>query len=1172
MMKRKKIFYYVREESHRTRRPDDSPANVRKKVGLSKDFLRSLLTTMLVGLQLIFSVSKNSYAQCPTHANVDSVHFDNQTGYTTFFLTVDNPADSLYVWYGDETDTTIAYNEPAVSFEINHTYSLNSHYYGSPYSSYFIFYNRDSLLCYNYWAYTDYALYFNNRNCQINAYSISDTLNASFVVYTYNDNESAISVSLKYKGNELASSTIGTYNDYTSPTFTFPKAGLDTLIIISQGDYCASTDTLFFYVYGYPCKQPTLTVTQQDSVTYQFDVSGANNGSIYRWEFYGQSWDSIFESSTSTVTLTLPYNDQINVDVYAFDSINNCYTNWIDTLILTGNQQCYAYFYYWQVDSVNNTYQFYNYSVEGKQYLWDFGDGTTSTLYNPGTHTFSKTDTTYTIRLTVADPETGCVQTYERRITVGNVACLADFDYTVTGQKVTFTDMSNGADEVYWDFGDSYGWSYDYNPTYTYADPGIYVVYLWIWNYSEGTYCYNWTSKTITVGDINTLVKADFDYYYGDSDTIYFSDNSLGNVSQYYWTFGDGTTATSKIVKKIYAKPGIYNVCLAVTNAAGMVSSYCEYVWAGESSCNIAANFSYSTSKDSAKIIEFTNGSQGSYDSYYWDFGDGKVSMEASPAHAYAKSGYYWVSLTAYNSQTGCMDTHYEQVQVGSVECKADFDYIVDVGTLTVTLQNKSKVGNNTYYYWWFDDGDYSEQANPAPKTFEQPGKHYIGLVIYDDNTYCYDYAEKFIQVGEMACSAEFSYLVDTATNTIHCYNKSVGASTYLFWYFGDGSYSFESNPTHRFTAPGYYTVGLSTYDDNAGCMDYYEKVVQIAGAGSDCVAEFTYYVDNETRTVSFFDNSYGNIVKYLWNFGDGNISNTASATNQYNQGGIYNVCLTVVNDKGMIDISCKQVKVAADANTDCQAKFIFAIDSATSTVKFVSKSTGNPTSYSWDFGDNTTGNGDKVTHQYGDPDYYLVGLSIATSSGCYSDAYALLNIGMPDTLKAAFAYRENTNLKKAGGYPVDFIGAGLGDAARIKWTFGDGSSDSTTTTPTHVYAQPGTYEVCFEISDPVTGAADKQCQMITVTKVNHTQIIPFEIYPQPFTNELNLKLTLSKAGNVRVSVTDLSGRTITILSQQSLSAGIQLLRFNTVNLKSGSYLLRVETTEGVYQRLIIRQ
>ncbi|MGC8803577.1 MAG: PKD domain-containing protein, partial [Bacteroidales bacterium] len=478
MMKRKKIFYYVREESHRTRRPYDSLANVRKKVGLSKDFLRSLLTTMLVGLQLIFSVSKNSYAQCPTHANVDSVHFDNQTGYTTFFLTVDNPADSLYVLYGDGTDTTIAYNEPAVSFEINHTYSLNSHYYGSPYSSYFIFYNRDSLLCYNYWADTYYALYFNNRNCQINAYSISDTLSASFVVYTYNDNESAISVSIKYKGNELASSTIDTYNDYTSPTFTFPKAGLDTLIIISQGDYCASTDTLFFYVYGYPCKQPTLTVTQQDSVTYQFDVSGANNGSIYRWDFYGQSWDSIFESSTSTVTLTLPYNDQINVDVYAFDSINNCYTNWIDTLILTGNQQCYAYFYYWQVDSVNNTYQFYNYSVEGKQYLWDFGDGTTSTLYNPGTHTFSKTDTTYTIRLTVADPETGCVQTYERRITVGNVACLADFDYTVTGQKVTFTDMSNGADEVYWDFGDSFGWSYDYNPTYTYADPGIYVVYL----------------------------------------------------------------------------------------------------------------------------------------------------------------------------------------------------------------------------------------------------------------------------------------------------------------------------------------------------------------------------------------------------------------------------------------------------------------------------------------------------------------------------------------------------------------------------------------------------------------------------------------------------------------------------------------------------------------------
>ncbi|HOK50738.1 MAG TPA: PKD domain-containing protein [Bacteroidales bacterium] len=1150
------------------KRLERPPYNIGKNICL-KDVLFRMIRGIGLGILLLMLFHLGGRAQCPYEANVDSVHFDDQTGETTFYLWVDNPADSIYVWFGDgtELDTVV---ETSTTFTIDHRYSLDSRDYSSPYSAYFYLTNRDTSFLECYGASTDHYIYFQNKNCQVYAYvNSSDSLKASFNIYSSNSDESFIHITLKNRNNTLDTFSI-TYNSYyTTPTYSFPKAGYDTLIIVSQGDYCSSTDTLEFYVQGYPCSQPTLVVNSIDSVQYQFNVTGANTGSVYSWELYGMSWDTTFETSASSFVLTLPNNDRINVWVYAYDPVNNCYSNSLDTLIVTGTMQCYAYFYYYETDTVNNTFGFYNYSAEGKKYLWDFGDGTTSTSYDPGLHTYTKVDTTYTVSLTVSDPVSLCVQRYERRITVGSVSCLADFTYSISGQTVTFTDKSTGAEEVYWDFGDDYGWSYDYNPSYTYSEPGIYEVYLWIWNYN----CYNWTSKTITVGDISTLVKAGFNYYYSN-DTVYFSDDSRGNITQYYWTFGDGTSSSSKNVQKTYAKPGIYNVCLTVSNAAGKVSSYCEYVWAGEAACNVAANFSYRISKDSAKIIEFTNSSQGNYDSYYWDFGDGGVSMEASPIHAYAKSGYYWVSLTVYDSQTGCMDTYYETVQVGTIECKADFNYVVDASTLTVTLQNKSRGGENTYYYWWFDDGDYSELANPAPKTFEQPGKHYIGLVIYDAGTYCYYYTDKYIQVGEMACSAEFSYLVDTATNTIHCYNKSLGASTYLFWYFGDGSYSFESNPQHRFAAPGFYTVGLSTYDDNSGCMDYYEKVVQISGAGSDCAAEFTYYVDNETRTVSFFDNSFGNIVKYLWNFGDGNISNTASATNQYNSGGIYNVCLTVVNDKGKIDISCKQVKVAADANTDCQAKFIFAIDSTTSTVKFVSKSLGNPISYSWDFGDNTTDNGEKVTHQYVNPDYYLVSLYIVTANGCRSDAYALLNIGMPDTLKAAFAYRDNAFYKKAGGYPVDFIGAGLGDAARIKWTFGDGSTDTTTTTPTHVYSQPGTYEVCYEISDPITGAADKQCRMITVTgiKTNYTQTRSLEVYPLPFSSELNLKLSLSKAGNVKVVVTDLSGRRVDILTSQPLPVGNQMLQFNTANLKRGSYLLRVETPDDVYQQLIIKQ
>lgn len=44
---------------------------------------------------------------------------------------------------------------------------------------------------------------------------------------------------------------------------------------------------------------------------------------------------------------------------------------------------------------------------------------------------------------------------------------------------------------------------------------------------------------------------------------------SLGDTGTYFWTLGDGTTATDSIVDHTYAGPGDYQVCLTTTNACG---------------------------------------------------------------------------------------------------------------------------------------------------------------------------------------------------------------------------------------------------------------------------------------------------------------------------------------------------------------------------------------------------------------------------------------------------------------------------------------------------------------------------------------------------------------------------------------------------------------------------
>jgi gliding motility-associated-like protein len=56
-----------------------------------------------------------------------------------------------------------------------------------------------------------------------------------------------------------------------------------------------------------------------------------------------------------------------------------------------------------------------------------------------------------------------------------------------------------------------------------------------------------------------------------------------------------------------------------------------------------------------AKVVSFNNSTTGT-DSFYWDFGDDKYSLERSPMHKYDTTGKLMVSLIA-NRGTDCTDT-----------------------------------------------------------------------------------------------------------------------------------------------------------------------------------------------------------------------------------------------------------------------------------------------------------------------------------------------------------------------------------------------------------------------------------------------------------------------------------------------------------------------------------
>ncbi len=133
-------------------------------------------------------------------------------------------------------------------------------------------------------------------------------------------------------------------------------------------------------------------------------------------------------------------------------------------------------------------------------YLWDFGDGTTSTATNP-VHTYALPPYIHTVTLTATDSDVPVPKTSQASHNVGAGAPVgAAFTYTKSDVTAFFTGIPSGGTGSYqfsWDFGDGVGTSTAQSPTYTYAAAGTYTVSFTVSDLLSG--CSASVSQPVTV-------------------------------------------------------------------------------------------------------------------------------------------------------------------------------------------------------------------------------------------------------------------------------------------------------------------------------------------------------------------------------------------------------------------------------------------------------------------------------------------------------------------------------------------------------------------------------------------------------------------------------------------------------------------------------------------------
>lgn len=142
-------------------------------------------------------------------------------------------------------------------------------------------------------------------------------------------------------------------------------------------------------------------------------------------------------------------------------------------------------FTYAILDSCSGTVQFNSFSTIGgtPTWLWDFGDGTTSTLQNP-VHTFTPSSVNYNVKLSVSSP-VSCGKIYKSRIIKPSGVLIGKPDFDIIRKcdsgYVRFVNKSASVNQAgiqfLWDFGDGTT-STNVHPIHIYTQPGTYTTKL----------------------------------------------------------------------------------------------------------------------------------------------------------------------------------------------------------------------------------------------------------------------------------------------------------------------------------------------------------------------------------------------------------------------------------------------------------------------------------------------------------------------------------------------------------------------------------------------------------------------------------------------------------------------------------------------------------------------
>jgi gliding motility-associated-like protein len=888
--------------------------------------------------------------------------------------------------------------------------------------------------------------------------------------------------------------------------YKYPAPGLYTVTLHTISLYgCESAISRNVFVIALPKADFSVARSCIGDSTLFSDKTSCPTGYLTQWQ-----WDfgDTLSGSADSSSLQNPAHRFTAINGYKVQLITMSNFGCSDTVFHYVNvyDKPHPGFIYHQSCDPTTEVQFTDTSVQSSSkspivsYQWNFFQSDSSYLQNP-VYRFPVFDSCYQVTLMVTDTN-NCSNT--DTVTV----CLHDslkVDFTTLNDSVCFGEdvffYGTGKDIVSWkwDFGNGDSSVYQ-NPVYKYPAPGLYTVTL------HTTSLYG--CETVISHNVFVIASPKADFSIARScigDSTLFSDKTTcpaGYLTKWQWNFGDtlsGSADSSSLQNPGHRFTAIntYKTRLIATNNFGCSDTVFHYVNVYDKP---HPGFIYHQSCDPATEVHFTDTSARSSSkspiiSYQWNFFQSDSSYLQNPVYRFPDfDSCYRVSLTVTDTN-GCTNTDIvtvclrDSLQINFTAPKACFNQRTFFNaSYTPTLDSIAQ------YTWNFNDGskEITTFHDTISHRFPHPGTYQVILSATDTNG-C-SIAISHEAIVDSLPTPNFVFTTPSCDQPTYFVDSSQGNGNFIStwkWNFGDvasgtENYSDLQNPNHLYVShDSIYQVKLIVTNFN-GCTDSIIKPVQrytcmkvlfTTSSSTECANNPLYFNDLTT-----LHSTQGNITKWTWDFGDGNIisydTHKDSILHIYQESGHYNVTLKVDASINNMPFSNQYDSTIIIFNPPI-ANFVSSKACSSRTVYFTdSTQSGDAslTQWNWTFNDPYASENSSALqnpeHIYDSAGTYPTQLIVTDQHNCH-DTISKPVVVHP-TPKASFDMTTNAN-GVTGQVLMHNTSTG---ASTYFWNFGDGGT-STEENPLYQYSSVGIFHILliatsqYQCSDSATTTYD---------------------------------------------------------------------------------------------------